>query len=780
MSLLQLNKVPLILESIEASERLAQFLAADLNLPLDESRLRFIRSVMVYVLSGHWIACLWFRLGLHAYDLYGDSWLSTYKMLAVDGFGTLSEIPTSRRYVRSLHFAIGSITTVFYGDVVSMNVVETVVEIAFIVLCILIFGVLVGAQGELIEANYKHKMLFEQNLMELYHFLKNNSVPRDVRQRLRLYYTNTWLKYHGHDDLEGVRGLSSLLVEDIAQYTLRGFANKVSILKSCDESFLRSLLTCLKHIICSSSEAVVRKGDVDRSMYFIARGKVLVQGPGFELVKHEGDFFGELSLLYGIPRSATCSSLGVSLLYVLEWETYEKLLADYPEYREQNRREWVIVSTVLKTGESRFRSIIDIVAHMEKANWVLVDEIIRKAKSLNPTMLRTSAARVLRRSFSSGSELKKTPLYDLHVSLGGKMVPFAGYSMPVQYSAGVLQSHLHTREQGKASLFDVSHMGQLRITGKDRMQFLESVVVGDLQALGSGEAKLSLITNNQGGIIDDCVVSRYDDHLYVVVNAGNQDVDLVHMHKLLEGFKGDAAIERIQDRALVALQGTGAVDVVETLAPNVNLKDLGFMHGVFTPLKLKGGKTVDVILTRCGYTGEDGFEISVLSKESETFARALLDDERVLEAGLGARDSLRLEAGLCLHGHDITAETTPVEATLAWTIGKRRREEGGFPGHAIIMDQLKNKTATKKRVGFVVEGAAAREGAELYDAEDNVVGHVTSGTFSPSLKKAIGMAYVDKKIGKVGTELHVKARKKMQKATIAKMPFVPARYYKKE
>ncbi|KAG2533264.1 hypothetical protein JM18_000557 [Phytophthora kernoviae] len=374
--------VPLILESIEASERLAQFLAADLNLPLDESRLRFIRSVMVYVLSGHWIACLWFRLGLHAYDLYGDSWLSTYKMLAVDGFGTLSEIPTSRRYVRSLHFAIGSITTVFYGDVVSMNVVETVVEIAFIVLCILIFGVLVGAQGELIEANYKHKMLFEQNLMELYHFLKNNSVPRDVRQRLRLYYTNTWLKYHGHDDLEGVRGLSSLLVEDIAQYTLRGFANKVSILKSCDESFLRSLLTCLKHIICSSSEAVVRKGDVDRSMYFIARGKVLVQGPGFELVKHEGDFFGELSLLYGIPRSATCSSLGVSLLYVLEWETYEKLLADYPEYREQNRREWVIVSTVLKTGESRFRSIIDIVAHMEKANWVLVDEIIRKAKSL--------------------------------------------------------------------------------------------------------------------------------------------------------------------------------------------------------------------------------------------------------------------------------------------------------------------------------------------------------------------------------------------------------------
>ncbi|KAF1772871.1 Glycine cleavage T-protein/YgfZ, C-terminal domain [Phytophthora cactorum] len=372
------------------------------------------------------------------------------------------------------------------------------------------------------------------------------------------------------------------------------------------------------------------------------------------------------------------------------------------------------------------------------------------------------------RCFSSAAaSLKKTPLYDLHVSLGGKMVPFAGYSMPVQYKAGVLQSHLHTREQDKASLFDVSHMGQLRITGKDRLQFLESVVVGDLQALGSGEAKLSL-HQRPGRHHDDCVVSRYDDHLYVVVNAGNQDVDLVHMHKLLEGFKGDAAIERIQDRALVALQGPGAVN------------DLEFMHGVFTPLKLKNGKQLDAILTRCGYTGEDGFEISVLSKDAETFARALLEDERVLEAGLGARDSLRLEAGLCLHGHDITDKITPIEATLAWTIGKRRREEGGFPGHGIIMDQLKNKTATQKRVGFVVDGAAAREGAELFDADDNVVGHVTSGTFSPSLKKAIGMAYVNKSVGKIGTELHVKARKKTQTVVITKMPFVPANYYKKE
>ncbi|KAI9910277.1 hypothetical protein PsorP6_010960 [Peronosclerospora sorghi] len=395
-------------------------------------------------------------------------------------------------------------------------------------------------------------------------------------------------------------------------------------------------------------------------------------------------------------------------------------------------------------------------------------------------MRRSFVNRTLRRSFSLSRELKKTPLYDLHVSLGGKMVPFAGYAMPVQYSAGVLQSHLHTREEGKASLFDVSHMGQLRITGKDRLQFLESVVVGDLLALGSGEAKLSLMTNDQGGIIDDCVISRYEDHLYLVVNAGNQDVDLLHMHSLLEKFNGDAAIEQMQDRALVALQGPGAVDVVETLKPNVNLKELAFMHGIFTPLTLSDGKQVDVILTRCGYTGEDGFEISVRSKDVESFVRALLQDERVLEAGLGARDSLRLEAGLCLHGQDITAETTPIEATLAWTIGKRRREEGGFPGHARIMDQLKNKTATKKRVGFMVEGAAAREGAELLDANEHVVGHVTSGVFSPSLKKAIGMAYVDTNVGKVGTQLHVKARKKTQDVIISKMPFVPTKYYKRE
>jgi aminomethyltransferase len=378
------------------------------------------------------------------------------------------------------------------------------------------------------------------------------------------------------------------------------------------------------------------------------------------------------------------------------------------------------------------------------------------------------------RSFTSA--LKKTPLYDFHVDVGGKMVDFAGYAMPVQYPAGVLKSHSHTRTAGKASLFDVSHMGQLRITGADRVRFLESIVVGDLDALSHGEAKLSLITNDKGGIIDDCVITKYEDHLYVVVNAGNQEIDLVHMNNVLASFKGDVKIERLTDRALVALQGPGAAEIMSSFAPSVDFKEFAFMNGVYTSLPSEG---IDVILTRCGYTGEDGFEISVPSNQAEKFARKLLTDERVLEAGLGARDSLRLEAGLCLHGHDITPETTPIEAALAWTIGKRRREEGGFPGHAIIMDQLKNKTFTKKRVGFFVEGAAAREGAQIFGADDQVVGEVTSGTFSPTLKKAIGMAYVDKSVSKIGTELYVKARNKQQQVTIAKMPFVPAGYYKK-
>ncbi|RHY08213.1 hypothetical protein DYB36_001151 [Aphanomyces astaci] len=346
------------------------------------------------------------------------------------------------------------------------------------------------------------------------------------------------------------------------------------------------------------------------------------------------------------------------------------------------------------------------------------------------------------------------------------MVDFAGYYMPVQYPAGILKSHNHTRTKGLASLFDVSHMGQLKITGKDRVRFLESIVVGDIAALTSGEAKLSLITNDKGGIIDDCVTTAYDDHLYVVVNAGNQDLDWAHMQTHLAKFQGDVKLEKITDRSLVALQGPGAAEIVSALLPaSVNLADSNFMTGQFTHLL-----GADVILTRCGYTGEDGFEVSVPSSQVESFTRQLLADERVL----------RLEAGLCLHGHDISPETTPIEGALAWTMSKRRREEGGFPGADIILDQLNNKTFTKKRVGFTVEGAPAREGAEVFNPQGERIGTVTSGTLSPTLKQALGMMYVTKGNFKIGTEVHFKVRNKVQKGKVAKMPFVEPGYYKKD
>jgi CRP-like cAMP-binding protein/voltage-gated potassium channel Kch len=381
-SLLQFNKIFRIYQAKAASERLAQFLAYDLNLPITDRTLRFIRSIGAYLLAGHWIACVWYRVSLYAYEHSPTSWLSTARMLAMDEFTSLEDIPDARRYLRAAHFAAGSITTVFFGDIASSNVLETVTEIGVILLSIFVFGMVVGAHSEYLEAKYKHRMQFEQNLTELYYYLKSNNVPRAMRHRLKMYYMNTWLRFHGHGDFEGVDGLSTLLVEDIAQYTLRSFASKVSILRTCDECFLRALLTCLKNVICSPNEPVVCKGDVDRSMYFIAHGKIIVEGKGFQLVKEEGDFFGELSLLYGIPRSATCSSLGTSLLYVLEWHAYEALLQDYPEYRQVNRREWVVVSTVLRTNESRFRSIIGIVSRMENMSWVQIDSIIKKAKSM--------------------------------------------------------------------------------------------------------------------------------------------------------------------------------------------------------------------------------------------------------------------------------------------------------------------------------------------------------------------------------------------------------------
>ncbi|KAI9034323.1 glycine cleavage system protein T [Hyaloraphidium curvatum] len=371
---------------------------------------------------------------------------------------------------------------------------------------------------------------------------------------------------------------------------------------------------------------------------------------------------------------------------------------------------------------------------------------------------------------AAGSEpLLRTSLYDFHVKHGGKMVPFAGYDMPVQYAKlGVLQSHLHTREN--ASIFDVSHMLQTRVTGKDRVKFYEYLTVADIEGLPEGGSTLTVLVNDKGGIIDDMIVQKQKDHLFVVSNAGTRDKDLSHIRSQLKNFKGDVNVEVI-DRSLIALQGPKAASVLGALVGS-DLSDLSFMAG--RDMDIKGMK---VHVTRCGYTGEDGFEISVADDEAAALCDLLLANPAVELAGLGPRDSLRLEAGLCLYGHDIDDTTSLVEAGLLFTFAKRRRAEANFIGAETVLDHLKNGPS-RKRVGLIIEGAPAREGAEILDKAGTVVGKVTSGGPSPSLKKNVAMGYVPTALSKNGTELQVKVRSKVQPAVVTKMPFVPSRYYR--
>jgi len=368
---------------------------------------------------------------------------------------------------------------------------------------------------------------------------------------------------------------------------------------------------------------------------------------------------------------------------------------------------------------------------------------------------------------SSTQNLKKTSLHKLHVDSGAKMVEFCGWDMPIQYPDGIMNSHLHTRS--KAGLFDVSHMSQLKITGKDRIKFLEGLVVADLQNLPQGSSQLSVLTNENGGIIDDTIITNAGDYLYVVVNAGCADKDIAHLKKHLEKFNGDAKMEPI-DRSLLAIQGPSAESIVAKLVK----EDITKM-----PFMTSKEMSVDGIpcrVTRCGYTGEDGFEISVDHSQAVDLAKKLMASGDAKLVGLGARDSLRLEAGLNLYGHDIEQHTTPVEASLNWVIGKSRREKGGFLGDQKILEQLKNG-APIKRVGLIIEGSPAREGATIHDKKtDKEIGKITSGTFSPVLKQSIAMGYVESGYGKLKTEVNVKVRGKMNPATISKMPFVPSNY----
>ncbi|PMJ91613.1 glycine cleavage system aminomethyltransferase GcvT [Vibrio sp. 10N.261.55.A7] len=368
-------------------------------------------------------------------------------------------------------------------------------------------------------------------------------------------------------------------------------------------------------------------------------------------------------------------------------------------------------------------------------------------------------------------ELLKTPLHALHVEVGAKMVPFAGYDMPVQYPLGVKKEHLHTRDA--AGLFDVSHMGQLRLHGEGAAAFLESLVPVDIIDLPKGNQRYAFFTNEQGGIMDDLMVANLGDHLFVVVNAACKEQDITHLQAHLPS---EVELEIIEDRALLALQGPKAVSVLSQLQPAV--ADMVFMD--VRTLDVDG---VECIVSRSGYTGEDGYEISVPSEHAEALARKLTSFEEVEWIGLGARDSLRLECGLCLYGHDLDATTTPVEASLLWGIQKVRRTDGeragGFPGADIILNQIITKDVTRKRVGLIGQTKApVREGAELFDAEDNKVGIVTSGTAGPNAGKPVSMAYVRADLMAVGTELFAEVRGKKLPMTVEKMPFVPQRYYR--
>jgi aminomethyltransferase len=373
------------------------------------------------------------------------------------------------------------------------------------------------------------------------------------------------------------------------------------------------------------------------------------------------------------------------------------------------------------------------------------------------------------------SPLKRTPLHALHVARGGKMVPFAGYEMPVQYAAGVLREHLHTRET--AGLFDVSHMGQIALFPKsgrieDAALALERLVPQDIVAVAPGRQRYAQFTNDSGGILDDLMVANFGSHLFLVVNAACKAEDEAHLRANLS----DACIiEPLPDRALIALQGPKAESVLAKFcadAPAMRFMDAG-------PRRVDG---VDCFVSRSGYTGEDGFEISIPAEQAERLAKALLENSDALPVGLGARDSLRLEAGLCLYGHDIDTSTTPVEGALEWSIQKSRRNggarAGGFPGADLILAQLAGSTP-RRRVGLRPEGRApVREGASLFPDETSTgrIGTVTSGGFGPSLNAPVAMGYLPSAKAAAGGTVFAELRGQRLPLRVAPMPFVPNTY----
>ena len=373
--------------------------------------------------------------------------------------------------------------------------------------------------------------------------------------------------------------------------------------------------------------------------------------------------------------------------------------------------------------------------------------------------------------------LLQTPLNDLHIALGARMVPFAGYSMPVQYPAGLMAEHHHTRSA--AGLFDVSHMGQLRLVGPDAAAAFESLIPVDVVDLPVGKQRYGLLLNDEGGIIDDLMFFKREDDIFVIVNGACKVGDIAHIQAKI-GTR--CQVIPMPERALLALQGPQAVNALSRLAPGV--EKLVFMTGGNFTVQA-GAQRIEVFLTRSGYTGEDGFEISVHESQAQALAKALLAQPEVKPIGLGARNSLRLEAGLPLYGNDIDNSTTPVEAALGWAMQKVRRADGaragGFPGAAKILAQLAAGPAglPRKRVGLIaLERVPVREHTELQDLTGQRIGEVTSGLLGPTIDKPVAMGYVPPAFSALGTRINAIVRGKAVPMEVVAMPFVPTRYYR--
>jgi aminomethyltransferase len=372
-------------------------------------------------------------------------------------------------------------------------------------------------------------------------------------------------------------------------------------------------------------------------------------------------------------------------------------------------------------------------------------------------------------------ELARTPLYDLHRALGARMTDFAGYAMPVQYPAGIISEHLHTR--ARAGLFDVSHMGQAILSGPNAARRLETLVPGDIAALAPGRMRYTQLLDGHGKILDDLMVTRLDDEagserFFLVVNAATERADFAHLAAELP----DCALTVLADRALLALQGPKAAEVLRRHVSPAAAESVLAMP--FMSARSFVRDDIVINISRSGYTGEDGFEISIPATAAPGFAQQLLDEPDARPIGLGARDSLRLEAGLCLYGHDIDGTTGPVEAGLAWSISKRRREEGGFFGYEQVKRAI-DHGPPRLRVGFLLEGQApAREGSEIATLGGQTIGRITSGGFAPSLGRPVAMGYVDAAHAALGTQVCLIVRGKPLAAKIVPMPFVPHRYFR--